>query len=63
MKIKSWELKLTWEDGTENDVSNYVPIYTSRAIEEFIDYWEEKYSDDEEDVVHPSFDPVFKNEI
>lgn len=49
MKIKSWELKLTWEDGTENDVSNYVPTHTSKAIEEFIDYWEEKYNDDDED--------------
>lgn len=47
MKIKSWELKLTWEDGTENDVSNYVPVYTSNAIEQFIDYWEEKYNDNE----------------
>ena len=49
MKIKSWELKLTWEDGTENDVSNYVPTHTSQAIEEFIDYWEEKYNDDEDE--------------
>jgi hypothetical protein len=61
MKIKSWKLELTWEDGTVNDVSNYVPSHTSGAIESFIDYWEEKYSDDEEEV-HPSFDPVFKNE-
>jgi hypothetical protein len=49
MKIKAWELKLTWEDGTENDVSNYVPEQTARAIEQFIDYWEEKYNDDEDD--------------
>jgi hypothetical protein len=61
MKITSWKLELTWEDGTVNDVSNYVPSHTSGAIESFIDYWEEKYSDDEEEV-HPSFDPVFKNE-
>ena len=47
MKIKSWELKLTWEDGTENEVTNYVPVYLSNAVEEFIDYWEEKYSDDD----------------
>jgi hypothetical protein len=67
MKIKSWELKLTWEDGTENEVSSYVPVYLSNAVEEFIDYWEEKYNDDEdegneEDDVHPSFDPVLRNE-
>jgi len=47
MRIKGWELKLTWEDGTENEVSNYVPEQTARAIENFIDYWEEKYNDDE----------------
>jgi hypothetical protein len=49
MKIKAWELKLTWEDGTENDVSNYIPEQTARAIEQFIDYWEEKHSDAHED--------------
>ena len=50
MKIKSWELKLTWEDGTENEVSNYVPVYLSNAVEEFIDYWEEKYNDGDGEV-------------
>ena len=49
MKIKSWKLELVWEDGTVNDVSNYVPSHTSGAIETFIDYWEEKYNDDEEE--------------
>jgi len=47
MKIKSWELKLTWEDGTENDVSNFVPVFTSQTIEQFIDYWEDKHNDEE----------------
>jgi hypothetical protein len=47
MKIKSWELKLVWEDGTENDVSNYVPVHTSSAIESFIDYWEQQHGGDE----------------
>ena len=67
-KIKSWELKLTWDDGTVNDVTNYVSVYTSNSIEQFIEYWEERYKDDdneegeEEDPVHPSFDPVLKNE-
>ena len=49
MKIKSWTLTLTWEDGTENEVSSYVPTYLNNAVEEFIDYWEEKYNDDEEE--------------
>ena len=49
MKIKSWKLELTWEDGTVNDVSNYVSVYTNKSIEQFIEYWEEKYSDDEEE--------------
>lgn len=49
MKIKSWELKLTWEDGEENEVSSYVPVYLVKAVEEFIDYWEEKYSDEDEE--------------
>jgi hypothetical protein len=47
MKIKSWALTLTWEDGTENDVSCYVPMYTIKAIEQFADYWEDKYKDEE----------------
>lgn len=47
MKIKSWELKLTWEDGTENDVSNYVSEFMVSGIEDFIDQWEEKYGDEE----------------
>lgn len=46
-KIKSWKLELTWDDGTVNDVSNYVPSHTSGAIEKFIDYWEERYNDDD----------------
>lgn len=49
MRIKSWALTLTWEDGTENDVSCYVPEYTSKAIEEFADWWEERYGEDGED--------------
>jgi hypothetical protein len=49
MKIKSWKLELTWEDDTENDVSCYIPEYTSRAIENFCDYWEEKHSDETEE--------------
>lgn len=47
MKIKSWELKLTWEDGDENDVSSYIPEGLARDIEQFIDYWEEEYGEEE----------------
>ena len=46
-KIVKWELKLTWDDGTENDVSCYVPAYVSDAIEQFSDYWEERNNDDD----------------
>ena len=49
MRVKSWELKLTWEDGTENDVSCNVSVYIVKAIEEFCNYWEEKYGDDGEE--------------
>jgi hypothetical protein len=49
MKIKSWKLELVWEDDTVNDVSNYVPEYTARAIEVFADYWEDKNNDDEKE--------------
>jgi hypothetical protein len=47
MRIKSWKLELTWEDGTVNDVSCYVPEGTAREIEMFADYWEEKHNDKE----------------
>lgn len=50
MKIKAWTLELTWEDGTEHEVSSYLPEGTARDIEQFIDYWEEKYGQDEEEV-------------
>jgi len=49
MKIKSWELKLTWEDGEKSEVSSYVPVYLAKAVEEFIDYWEEKYGNEDEE--------------
>ena len=48
-KIVAWELKLTWDDGTVNDVANYVPVHLSQAVEEFINYWEEKYNDDDDE--------------
>ena len=67
--IKAWQLTFIWDDGTEHEVANHVPTHLAKAIENFSDYWEENYNDDdeeeledEEDLVHPSFDPVFKNE-
>jgi hypothetical protein len=47
MKIAKIEVILTWEDGTINEVSNYLPQYTNDALEDFADYWEAKYSDEE----------------
>jgi hypothetical protein len=47
MKIKAWELKLFWEDGTENEVSSYLPEGTARDIEQFLDRWEQEYGQDE----------------
>jgi uncharacterized protein (DUF433 family) len=49
MRIKAWELKLIWEDGTDNEVARFLPEGTAREIEEFIDYWEQKYGEDEEE--------------
>jgi hypothetical protein len=46
MKIKDISVTLTWEDGTVNEVSSYLPTQTSEALEMFADYWEEKYNDD-----------------
>ena len=48
MRVKKWALSITWEDGETNDVSNYIPDYTHQAIEEFCNYWEERYGNDEE---------------
>ena len=47
MKIKTISVVFTWEDGTVNDVSSYLPIQTWDALECFSDYWEEKYNDEE----------------
>jgi hypothetical protein len=47
MKIKDISVILTWEDGTVNEVSSYLPTQTSEALEMFADYWEEKYNDEE----------------
>jgi hypothetical protein len=49
MKIKHWDLHLTWEDGSVHEVSSYVSMGLVREVEDFIDYWEEKHSDAHED--------------
>jgi hypothetical protein len=47
MKINSWALTVTWDDGTSYDVSIRVPMRLSADIERFIDGVEEE--DNEED--------------
>jgi hypothetical protein len=49
MKVTGITVILTWEDGTINDVTNYLPAQTFRSLECFADYWEEKHNDDEEE--------------
>ena len=46
MKIKTIQVVFTWEDGTVNEVSSYLPSQTWESLELFSDYWEEKYNDD-----------------
>lgn len=43
MKIKSIEVIFTWEDGSTNEVSRYLPDGTTRDLEDFADYWEEQH--------------------
>ena len=47
MRIKKIEVLMTWEDGTVNEVSNYLPAQTFSDLEQFADYWEEKHNDEE----------------
>lgn len=49
MKIKHWDLIVTWDDGSTHEVSSYVPMGLVREVEDFIDYWEEKHGEDEDD--------------
>ena len=46
MKIASWALTVTWDDGTSYDVSHRIPMRLSRDIEIFVDYVEEQDKDD-----------------
>jgi hypothetical protein len=47
MKITNIQVIFTWEDGTTNEVSSYLPDGTNRELEDFADYWEEKHNEDE----------------
>lgn len=47
MKIKQWNLAITWEDGTTDDLSSYVPNHIIEAVEDFLDYWEVEYGTNE----------------
>ena len=47
MRIKSYEVKITWEDGEGNDISRYLPPHVCETLETFLDYWEERYGNDE----------------
>lgn len=51
MKIKSCEVIVTWEDGTTNEVSMYLPVGTWSALEQFMDYWEEQHGEEEKEEV------------
>jgi hypothetical protein len=45
MKIAKIEVIFTWEDGSTNEVSNYLPDGTNRDLEDFADYWEQQYGE------------------
>ncbi len=49
MKIKHWDLNLTWEDGSVHEVSSYISTGLFREIEDFIDYWEEEHGEEDND--------------
>ena len=49
MKITGITVIFTYEDGTTQDVSEYVPNHISSDLEVFADYWEEDEEDEEEE--------------
>ena len=51
MKIKKWELLATWDNGEVTELSYYVSEYLNQAINEFMDYFEERSGDNEVDEV------------
>jgi hypothetical protein len=46
MKITSWALTVTWDDGTSYDVSHRIPMRLNAELENFIDNVEEQDKDD-----------------
>ena len=46
MKITSWALTITWDDGTSYDVSHRIPMRLNAELENFIDFVEEQDKDD-----------------
>lgn len=49
MKIKRIDVILTWEDDEQNNVTDYLPAQTFADLESFADYWQEEYSEDQEE--------------
>ena len=50
MKIKRIDVILTWEDDSQNNVTDYIQAQTFSDLEQFADYWEAEYSEDQEEV-------------
>ena len=46
MKITSWKLVITWEDGVEQELKNDVgdiPDWVANRVDEFLNELEERY--------------------
>jgi hypothetical protein len=48
-KITAWKLTVTWDNGTEDDVSILALASTNYAIEQFCDYLEETQDEESKD--------------
>ena len=46
MKIKSCTVLIEWEDGSTDNVSDYIPAGTWAELEDFMNYWESEYGED-----------------
>lgn len=51
MKIKRYDLLITWADGSTSNISDYLPSGLSADLEGFLDYWEEHYGEEESEEV------------
>lgn len=47
-KITCLKILITWDDGTEQEIGSYLPAGLSNDLENFLDYWEERYGEDQE---------------